>query len=175
MAFVVRKGSPFHTIFSIKWGAFNKHTHTDTRCTTMEFNFDFFPHCRGYWIRETGIFAKHFKYWVKNMPLCGLSSLFKSVGLQYMAPILTSLVSAYLFTLFMLICEIVYCHWTKKRAHTNATIGHKSNRFTFKPNKQQNYYVANAIRHMQLRRHFQWEQFSSLLGSGQLKPQYAKI
>lgn len=64
---------------------------------------------RTFWIRETGIFSKHSKHWIiDRIPQCLSSSLFYSVGFDYLAGIFTILILFYLVATLFMICENIY-------------------------------------------------------------------
>lgn len=69
---------------------------------------------RTFWIRETGIFAKHSKHWlIDRIPTCVSSSLFYSVGFDYLAGTFTILFLFYLIATLFMICENVYFYHDK--------------------------------------------------------------
>lgn len=111
----LRKNSPFFEIFRIK--LINLHISLFDKET--KHILILIRYCR---IREVGILSKHHRNWVPSKPPCNSNSYIFSVGLDYTVPIFLFLAISMMVSLFILICEITYFHFVKRKGRKNIKI-----------------------------------------------------
>lgn len=65
-----------------------------------------------FWMRETGIFSKHFRYWKIQKPPCLNKSMFMQVGFNYLGSLLVFFTLACTLSSIILVCELVHSRLT---------------------------------------------------------------
>lgn len=60
---------------------------------------------------ETGIFSKHHRHWILKKPKCSFTSSYSSVGLEFMAGMITILTILYISTIGLMLCENIYFYY----------------------------------------------------------------
>lgn len=124
-AFVIRKMSPFHDIFAIKW-VFNVKFYQKS---LMRVSFNSY---RLFWMRETGmdpqlwfsficnsfilsgIISKHQRHWMAPKPPCLSNAIFSSIGFSSTIAAVEFLILGYSLAIIILLFEIIWHSYVNK-------------------------------------------------------------